>query len=297
MRYVDGSDLAALLRREGPLEPDRALELDGTVSRIDPETRTLRQTVTVGHGPSALAADRGGVWAVNPQAGTVSYVSTATNAVTDTIGAGSPSDVCLLDGDLWIPGAAAGTILRIDPETHRRRSIALGATSSSVACGEDGVWTVGDSGRLMGVSPATNSVLRSVDVGAGAVAVGEGAVWVANPLNGTVTRVDPERGVVTSRLRLGNEPRALAMEGSRVWAAVAATGAGHRGGTLRIAQDGEIPRIDRDPATSYNQDAWMFLSLVHDGLTGLRRTGGRAGTQVVPDLAQSLPAPSDGGRT
>ena len=41
----------------------------------------------------------------------------------------------------------------------------------------------------------------------------------------------------------------------------------------------------------------MFLSLVHDGLTAFRRTGGRAGTQVVPDLAQSLPAPSDGGRT
>ena len=100
---------------------------DGTVSRIDPETHTIRQTVTVGRGPSALAADRGGVWAANRQDGTVSYVSAATNTVTDTIGAGSPSDVCLLDGDLWVPGAAAGAILRIDPETHRRRTITLGA--------------------------------------------------------------------------------------------------------------------------------------------------------------------------
>ena len=87
----------------------------------------------------------------------MSYVSAATNTVTDTIGAGSPSDVCLLDGDLWVPGAAAGTILRIDQQTHRRRAIALGATSSSVACGEGEVWTVGDAGRLMGVSSATNS--------------------------------------------------------------------------------------------------------------------------------------------
>ena len=122
----------------------------------------------VGRGPSALAADRGGVWAANPQDGTVSYVSAGTNKVTDTIGAGSPSDVCLLDGDLWIPGASAGTILRIDPSSHRRRTIRLGATSASIACGEGSVWTVGDCGRLMGVSPATNSVLRSVDVGAGA---------------------------------------------------------------------------------------------------------------------------------
>ena len=138
---------------------------DGTVSRIDPETHTIRQTVRVGHGPSALAADRGGVWAASAQDGSVSYVSAATNTVTDTFGAGSPSDVCLLDGDLWVPGAAAGTLLRIDPATHRRRTIGLGATTTSVACGEGEVWTVGDSGRLMGVSPATNSVLRSVDVG------------------------------------------------------------------------------------------------------------------------------------
>ena len=203
------------------------------------------------------------------------------------------------------------------------------------------MWTVGDSGRLMGVSPATNSVLRSVDVGAGAgaLAAGEGAVWVANPLNGTVTRVDPERGVVTAtvpvgredepvglaagdgavwvanrqartlaridperavvteRLRLGNEPRAVALVGERVWAAVAATGAGHRGGTLRIAMDDSIDALDADPATSYDLNAWMLLSITHDGLTAFRRTGGRAGAQVVPNLAQALPAPSDGGRT
>ena len=314
---------------------------DGTVSRIDPETHELRGTVKVGRGPSALAADRGGVWAANAQDGSVSYVSARTNEVTDTIGAGSPSDVCLLDGDLWIPGASAGTILRIDPSSHRRRTIRLGATSASIACGEGSVWTVGDSGRLMGVSPATNSVLRSVDVGAGAgaLAAGEGAVWVANPLNGTVTRVDPERGVVTAtvpvgredepvglaagdgavwvanrqartlaridperavvteRLRLGNEPRAVALVGERVWAAVAATGAGHRGGTLRIAMDDSIDALDADPATSYDLNAWMLLSITYDGLTAFRRTGGRAGAQVVPNLAQALPAPSDGGRT
>jgi YVTN family beta-propeller protein len=314
---------------------------DGTVSRIDPKTHEVVATVKVGRGPSALAADRGGVWAAHPQDGTVSYVSARANAVTDKLGAGSPSDVCLLDGDLWLPGASAGTILRIDPSSHRRRSISLGATSSAIACGEGGVWTVGESGRLMGVSPATNSVLRSVDVGAGAgtVAAGEGAVWVANPLNGTVTRVDPERGVVTDtvtvgrddepvgiaagggavwvanrqaqtlaridprravvaeRLRLGNEPRAVAIAGTRVWAAVAAARTGHRGGTLRMAVGDPIVAVDADPALSYDVDSWMLLSLTNDGLTAFRRTGGSAGTQVVPDLAQSLPVPTDGGRT
>jgi peptide/nickel transport system substrate-binding protein len=105
------------------------------------------------------------------------------------------------------------------------------------------------------------------------------------------------RAVVTEELRLGNEPRALAVVGGRLWAALAATGAGHRGGTLRVAFNGALDRIDLDPGTSYNSDAWGFLSLTHDGLTAFRRAGGRAGTQLVPDLAESIPAPSDGGRT
>ncbi len=192
----------------------------------------------------------------------------------------------------------------------------------------------------MQLSPATNSVLRSVDVGSGAVAVavGEGAVWVANPLSGTVTRVDPARGAVTAtislgagdepnalvtgdgavwvanghaqtlakidperavveeELRLGNEPRALTVVDGQLWAAMAADSAGHRGGTLRVALAGGLPRIDLDPATSYNPDAWTFLSVTNDGLTAFRRAGGRAGAQLVPDLAESLPRPSDGGR-
>jgi peptide/nickel transport system substrate-binding protein len=36
---------------------------------------------------------------------------------------------------------------------------------------------------------------------------------------------------------------------------------------------------------------------VGDGLTAFRRVGGSDGAQLVPDLAASLPAPTDGGTT
>ena len=113
----------------------------GRVSRIDPETHELRGTVKVGRGPSALAADRGGVWAANAQDGTISYVSAGTNTVTDTIGAGSPSDVCLLDGDLWV----AGRLSRDDPahrpeqppapHDHARRHRRRRSRAARAACG------------------------------------------------------------------------------------------------------------------------------------------------------------------
>jgi peptide/nickel transport system substrate-binding protein len=40
-----------------------------------------------------------------------------------------------------------------------------------------------------------------------------------------------------------------------------------------------------------------MLSMTNDGLVGYRRVAGLAGDQLVPDLATTLPAPTDGGKT
>ena len=136
------------------------------------------------------------------------------------------------------------------------------------------------------------------------MAVGAGGVWVANRRAQTLTRIDPERAVVTDRFPLGSEPRALAVVDGRLWVAVAAAGEGHRGGTLRVAFQGEpfdksgaaLLRAEFDPATSYSEFSTL-LSLTSDGLTALRRVGGTAGLELVPDLAEAIPTPSDGGRT
>jgi YVTN family beta-propeller protein len=315
---------------------------NGSVSRIDPATNTVRQTVTVGHGQSALAAGRDGVWVANRQDGTISLVSADTNSVVDTYTAGSPSDVCLLDGDVWVAGASPGAVLRLDPDTRRPNAVAVSADPSALACGAGGVWAVDESGRLTQINPATNTVRHTLDVGAGAsvLAAGEEALWVANPQFDTVSRVDPERGVVTATvllrpadepvalavgaggvwvanrraqtlvridperpvaaapLALGSEPRALTVADGRLWVAVAPAGAGHRGGTLRV--DFETPwrdaRAEFDPAMSYSEVTFL-ISVAYDGLTAFRRVGGRAGTEPVPDLAEAIPTPSDGGRT
>ena len=268
---------------------------DGTVSRIDPETHTIRQTVTVGHGQSALAADRSGVWVANRQDGTIKLVSADTNAVADTFKLGSPTDACLLDGDVWVAGAGAGAVTRLDPDAHRPRDVPIDGNPLAVACGAGGVWAVSDSGRLNRIDPATNAVRSGVDVGAGAsalavggndvwvansiagtvsrvnaeraavtavvplgptdepvaVAVGAGGVWVANRRGQTLARIDPERPAVAERFRLGNEPRALTIVKDRLWVAVAATGAGHRGGTLRVQVQGRRSEgTELDPAMS-----------------------------------------------
>ena len=51
------------------------------------------------------------------------------------------------------------------------------------------------------------------------VAVGEGAVWVANELSATVSRIDPEKNEVVETIPLGNRPPDRRGHG-RVWVTV-----------------------------------------------------------------------------
>ena len=77
-----------------------------------------------------------------------------------------------------------------------------------------------------------------------------------------------------------------------VWVAVQESGRNHRGGRLVVNAPG-LAAIDPAYAgTSYDVIA---AGLVYDGLTAVRRSSGAEGTQVVPDLAETLPAPTNGG--
>jgi peptide/nickel transport system substrate-binding protein len=52
-----------------------------------------------------------------------------------------------------------------------------------------------------------------------------------------------------------------------------------------------------DPAQNYTLQEWSLLIDTHDGLSQFQRVGGAAGTKLVPDLATSLPQPTNGGKT
>ena len=54
------------------------------------------------------------------------------------------------------------------------------------------------------------------------VVVGAGAVWVANRLDGTVSRIDPETNEVVKTIEVGNAPSGLAFADGRVWLTVQA---------------------------------------------------------------------------
>jgi len=67
----------------------------------------------------------------------------------------------------------------------------------------------------------TGRLVQQVQLGSrpGAIAFGEGAVWVANPDAGTVTRLDPTTGQVVDTIPVGDDPAGLAIGEGAIWVA------------------------------------------------------------------------------
>ena len=71
--------------------------------------------------------------------------------------------------------------------------------------------------------------------------------------------------------------------------------AGHKGGTFTILANSAFGVAD--PAQNYTLEQWQLLIDTHDGLVGFAKEGGAAGSKIVPDLATSIPVPTNGGKT
>jgi peptide/nickel transport system substrate-binding protein len=74
-----------------------------------------------------------------------------------------------------------------------------------------------------------------------------------------------------------------------------ATPAAHKGGTFTILANAAFGQAD--PAQNYTAEEWVLLIDTHDGLTGFAKVNGTAGNKIVPDLATSIPQPTNGGKT
>jgi YVTN family beta-propeller protein len=313
----------------------------GTVSRIDPASKTVTDTITgVGHGPSGIAVGNGFVWVTNSLDGTVAKIDPATNTVVDTIAVGNgPVGIVYADDAVWVANTADDTITRINASNgHAGKPLPIAATE--LAFGDGTLWaTQQDAGQVVRIDPKSGQLAQApIRVGNGptGIAFGSGAAWVANSLDGTVSRIEPATGSVTAvatgdtptgvavdargdvwvaneydgtlsridpatnqaapPIDLDNQPQGITTAGGNVLVTVAARpGAGHRGGTLKVLSDFGLDSTDT--AVAYSTASWPLLRLTNDGLVALDHASGVGGDQPVPDLAVSLPAPTDSGKT
>jgi YVTN family beta-propeller protein len=273
--------------------------LEGTVSRIDPTANRVVQTITVGNGPSGVAYGEGSVWVTNSADGTVSQIDPGSGKVRRTLVAViGASGVAVGFGRVWITSPPSGSVVALDPRSGRvLQRIGVGVDPDAVTTGGDAVWVANRAdGTVSRFDPRVGAITETIRVGRGpdGIAAGPGAVWAANGADGTLSRIDPSSGQIVKTVRLDKPLRGVALSAQGLHVAVRSTGGEHRGGTLRVLAAAGVDSIDLALAAP---NIWSVLTLTNDGLVGFRRVGGVQGTQLVPDLAVSLPAPTDGGKT
>jgi DNA-binding SARP family transcriptional activator/streptogramin lyase len=101
---------------------------------------------------------------------------------------------------------AADSLGVIDPSSNRIvAAIPVGSQPSAVTVGEGAVWVANSAdGTVSRVDPETRRVVETIGIGAPAidVAAGEGAVWTANGSDGTITEIDPRTNTVVQSIDL-----------------------------------------------------------------------------------------------
>jgi DNA-binding SARP family transcriptional activator/ABC-type branched-subunit amino acid transport system substrate-binding protein/streptogramin lyase len=214
---------------------------DGTVSQIDPRKRALVRTFSTGSTPTDLAVGAGAIWIGNgvPQARTslpesVSRFDPESAVVDRTIPLSRASGAALVwvprgdlkqhvavtDAAVWVVNPDL-SVSRIDPRTNRAAAAVAGVRAVSIAAGEREVWVVNDQGEVVEIDPRTNVASKPIPVAAEsltALAVGAGAVWVTDPVGGSVWRIDPDPEPILGTIRLEVGVGGVAFGEGAVWA-------------------------------------------------------------------------------
>jgi YVTN family beta-propeller protein len=277
----------------------------GQISRIDPEYNRLvptRQLVAysllAGTAWPMLVASRS-MWIVNPD-GYVGQFDPGSGRQTGSVDVGNePSAVAAGAASLWVTNSADGTVTRIDPVTLVATTIPVGHGPDAVAVNAAGVWVanVGDD-TLVRINPDTGAVAATVSVGDGPAAVlaTATALWVANARDGTVMRLDPRSGAVTKTIHLGGSPTALVSAAGQVWVTVAPAPPPPpvTGGTARFTVQDDFSSLD--PALAEAYSTVVFYATCANLVTYPDKPA-PAGSQIVPEVAEAVPTPTDGGRT
>jgi YVTN family beta-propeller protein len=268
----------------------------GTISRIDPTNDSMRM-IRVGVAPSGVVVARGSVWVTNSADGTVSRIDPSKNEVAQRIAVGSGPSGISAGRDIWVANSASDTVTQIDGLRHIPiQTIHVGNRPSGVAVVDDTVWVSYNGGSALGrIATAGAADVNVTPVGPhpDQLAAIDGHVWTTLQGTGAIVEIDPATNRAVRTVHLGPTPGGIAAAGGKLWVTNRIDSTSHRGGSLRLL--GQVSSID--PVYIEDPEQGSLLSGSYDGLVAFRHTSGAAGLTIVPDLATSIPEPTEAGLT
>jgi YVTN family beta-propeller protein len=271
--------------------------LEGTLSQVSSETNSVVRVVAVGPEPSGIAFRHGAIWVADATAGTLAEVNASSGQVSTEKLSTPAFGVALGAGSVWISDPGENGITRIDPQGGAPVQISVGSGPTAITFGLGSVWVAnGLDSTVSRINPATDTVVASVPVGDGpdALAIVGNSVWVASGSSSTLTKIDATSNSATTSIPMAGSPVALTSVGNSLWVATRLpANSPPKGGVLRVVQSVPAPSID--PALAYPDMGFQYFEGTYDTLVTFQRVGGTGGLQLVPDLALTVPAPTDGG--
>jgi DNA-binding beta-propeller fold protein YncE len=192
---------------------------------IDPAGNSVRREIALDARPSALALDGDTLWVACRADDVLLRVDSLTGQVVATIAVDAPEHLTVGDGAIWVAGSGTSMLQRVDPGSNTVvATVELDGVVRGLAAEGGAVWVttlpVGSfNGGVTRVSVATNAVLASFPLTApGAVAAQDGQVWVVQSSVSTISRIDPNSGVMLDRVRAACSSGTLVLAGGVAWA-------------------------------------------------------------------------------
>lgn len=183
------------LRHVAPITPAPAVATPAPTGQVAPPALHLGATTQVASKLGSVGLSNGSVWLTGCQAESISVCDT---------------------------GGGISVVARVDATTDRLVARMPGGFSG-LAADDAAVWVTDElAGTLTRYDARTGRVVATISIGPGGhgVAIGEGAVWVADFANGpTITRVDPQRNRVSATISVpGATVQRVAVGYGAVWA-------------------------------------------------------------------------------
>jgi YVTN family beta-propeller protein len=180
--------------------------------------------------PGPVAGGEGSVWVANLDGKSLTRVDPATSEVADTIPLpATPAAITVGRGAVWVVNARLGTLYRVDPRFGRAEPLELGVRSirhagAGVDVGEGSVWAAFGESVLARVDPRTltGSAKPSAGPAPAGLVVAYGAIWVADSEDGSIRRFSPatfELGAVAVPRSIGRGPSGIAAGAGSIWVA------------------------------------------------------------------------------
>ena len=195
---------------------------EGRLVRRNAVTGQLQREFDLGDGgvgPAPVAFGGGFVWVANSNAFRVLQVDPGTNGVVATFDVDAPQFIGAGAEGVWVVEGATA-LVELEPGGGEAGRIPIEFDAGGLALGAGSAWvTDPDEDLVWRFDVRTRAPGRPTRVGQEprGVAFAGDALWVANTLDGTVAKVDPDRDEVLGTVPVGARPEGLAGTGDSVW--------------------------------------------------------------------------------